>query len=93
VAASSAPGRDIFIIGGEQIYRMALDQGVVDKVMASEVIGRHEGDVYFPKLGPEWVGTTVETYDSFKVVEYVQHRNSKGDKSDSSKTAAWCRGV
>lgn len=59
-----------FIIGGGQIYRTALDEGVVDRIVASEVSGHYGGDVFFPELGDGWGRTLLKEYDDFKVFEY-----------------------
>jgi dihydrofolate reductase len=62
--------KDIFIIGGESIYKQALDQKLVHKVIASEVKGEHEGDTFFPELEGQWDREVVEKFDEFDVVEY-----------------------
>ena len=44
---------EIFIIGGEQIYRLALP--LADKVYLTLVYGSFEGDAYFPEIDPlQW---------------------------------------
>ncbi|HSE56988.1 MAG TPA: dihydrofolate reductase [Candidatus Paceibacterota bacterium] len=44
----------IFIIGGGEIYKEALDQRdfTIDEVIATEVDGNFEGDTFFPDLYP-----------------------------------------
>lgn len=64
--------RDTYVIGGEQIYKAALETGLVDKVIASELFATHEGDTFFPNLGGSWMGHCKEQYDDFQVVEYVK---------------------
>ncbi len=45
--------KDIYVIGGGQIYRQALDS--VDVVQATEIKARFEGgDTYFPNLPDGW---------------------------------------
>lgn len=39
-----------FIIGGGQLYRYALDQGLIDLIYITRVHHRFDGDVYFPAL-------------------------------------------
>lgn len=51
---------DPFIVGGEQIYRLALP--VTDVVYLTRVHHEFEGDRHFPELGDEWLK-----------VENVQH--------------------
>jgi len=75
-ASEAFPDKEIFIIGGEQIYRQSLEQGLVDKVIASEIKGIHEGDVFFPELpiqGIEIVKSRklIQEFDDFCIVEYV----------------------
>ena len=59
-----------FIVGGEQIYRQALELGVVDRIIASEVDGDQEGDAMFPELGPEWHPMVMDVREGFKVIEF-----------------------
>lgn len=44
-----------FIVGGEQIYRLALP--MADQVYLTRVHHEFEGDRHFPELGGEWVET------------------------------------
>lgn len=65
-------GIDVFIIGGAEVFRQALDAGVVERVIASEMKGTHEGDTFFPNLledGWKTVGEP-DVFDDFKIVEY-----------------------
>lgn len=39
---------EIFIIGGEQIYKAALDTGLVDKVYMTHIYKTFVGDTHFP---------------------------------------------
>jgi len=65
-------GLDIFIIGGEEIFKEALKEGVVDRVIASEIVGKYDGDTFFPNLLEEGWKTAgePEVFDDFKIVEY-----------------------
>jgi dihydrofolate reductase len=65
--------RNYFIIGGGRIYREALKQNLVDKVIASEVKASYDGDTFFPdlyKLG--WKSNLLEEHELFNVVEYTK---------------------
>ncbi|MDO5667101.1 MAG: dihydrofolate reductase [Alcaligenaceae bacterium] len=53
LAKEKAPEQDIFIIGGGQIYAQALDSGLADKVYATEIHNKIEGDTSFPELDME----------------------------------------
>jgi len=44
-----------FIVGGEQIYRLALP--MADQVFLTRVHHEFEGDRHFPELGDEWIET------------------------------------
>jgi len=75
-ASETFPDKEIFIIGGEQIYRHALEQGLVNKVIASEIKGIHEGDTFFPELplqGMEIVKSrnVIQQFEDFCIVEYI----------------------
>ncbi len=41
---------DAFIIGGEQIYKQAIEKGLVDKLDITIVHQDFEADVFFPKI-------------------------------------------
>ncbi len=49
-ALSRNAAGDIFIIGGGQIYRIALDLGVVDEMLVTEIDADVEGDTFFPDI-------------------------------------------
>ncbi|NTW61741.1 dihydrofolate reductase [Candidatus Saccharibacteria bacterium] len=54
-------GKDIFVIGGGQIYELAL--GSVDKILATEIDAEFDGDVVFPNIMDEW---QVESRQDFR---------------------------
>ncbi len=43
-----------FIIGGGQIYKIALEKKLVDKIYLTKVNHSFNGDTFFPKLTSEW---------------------------------------
>jgi len=43
-----------FIIGGGQIYKIALEQNLVDRVYLTKIHHTFEGDTFFPKLSDNW---------------------------------------
>ena len=63
---------NIFLLGGRQIYELALRKNLVTRMLISHVKGKHIGDVYFPQFGPEWAGKTISTSETFDVVEYTK---------------------
>jgi len=60
--------KDIYIIGGENIYKSALELDVVDQIIMSKIVNEYEGDVYFPKLDSDWVVTDTEFKTGFDLV-------------------------
>lgn len=71
--------RDIFIIGGAQIYNQALAEGVVDKIIMSKIKKSYGGDVYFPSLnGKFWKVDEVSHHDGFDVVSFVKETVDAG---------------
>ena len=46
--------KEPFIIGGGQIYKMALEENIVDKIYLTRIHQSYDGDTFFPKFGPEW---------------------------------------
>ena len=65
----------VFIIGGAQIYKSALESSFVDRIIASEIKGKFEGDTYFPQLEGRWMSRVISNHDLFDVVEYVKDNN------------------
>lgn len=58
IEAKKAPGRDeIIIFGGGQVFRQALEKGLVDKLYLTLVKGDYGADTFFPE------------YPGFKVVK------------------------
>ena len=41
---------NIFIIGGESIYKMALEENVISKMYVTEIYNDYECNVFFPKI-------------------------------------------
>lgn len=67
--------KNVYIAGGLEIYKKALKENVVDKVIASEIPGCHKGNIYFPNLddSKEWREDACSSHDTFKVIEYVKN--------------------
>lgn len=56
--AEAANQEEAFILGGAQIYKLALDEGLVDRMIITEVKGTFEGDAFFPAWDKsQWVET------------------------------------
>ncbi len=61
----------VFIIGGAQIYKEALEKDYVDSIIISEVKGKYEGDTYFPTIdSARWRKTLIFSHEQFTVYEY-----------------------
>ena len=63
---------EILIAGGGTIYEQTLPYA--NKIYATEIDADFNGDVFFPKLGPEWTGTVDEVHEedgiSFKYITF-----------------------
>ena len=53
-----------FIIGGGEIYKLALQLGVVDRIYLTEIYHSFNGDTFFPKLESNW--KEVKRVDCYK---------------------------
>ena len=43
-----------FIIGGGQIYKISLEQNLVDRIYLTKIHHTFDGDTFFPELNSEW---------------------------------------
>lgn len=50
IAADTEP----FIIGGGEIYQLALNNHLIDRIYLTRIHHHFDGDTFFPALGPEW---------------------------------------
>lgn len=63
----------IFIIGGAQIYKYALEMDMVNEILVSRIRGKYEGDIHFPRLdGLHWMRTPFKQFDKFEVIKYMK---------------------
>lgn len=69
--AAVEPGKEPFVIGGGQIYRLALD--TVDRIYATEVDATFpQADVFFPVFAKtEWTETAREHHDADERNKYA----------------------
>ena len=49
--------KEAFIIGGGQIYKLALELNLVDKIYLTRIHHCFDGDTFFPKLDKDWKET------------------------------------
>ena len=52
--AKSNGENEAFIIGGGQIYRIALEKNLIDKIYLTKVYHSFDGDTFFPELNNKW---------------------------------------
>jgi len=60
--------KDIFIIGGGEIYRQSMD--FVDKLYITEVDMEVEGDTTFPTISDKWNVSNEEDFEGGKFLTY-----------------------
>lgn len=63
--------KEIYIIGGEQIYKAALDLGVVNRIIMSRLPNTYEGDHFF-HLPADWRECEREDHGEFDVIYFVK---------------------
>lgn len=63
--------KEVFIIGGGEIYKEALKYA--DNVYVTEVDGEFEGDTYFPTLNRTWKEVKREEKEGYRFIDYVYH--------------------
>ena len=62
-----------FIIGGGQIYKLALEANLVDKIYLTKVHHSFDGDTFFPELNTDW-----------KEMERIDHKADEKHAHDYS---------
>lgn len=70
-AIEKAKGTEINVIGGEQIYKLALP--LADRIILSKIHKEYEGNKYF-NIPWDWVEYDRENYDEFDVIYYRRSR-------------------
>ena len=56
---------EIMIIGGAQIYEMAIKNKLADRIYLTRVHQSPEGDAFFPEFGADWKETDFDPHDGF----------------------------
>ena len=64
--------KEPFIIGGGQIYKLALEANLVDRIYLTKVHHTFDGDTFFPALNNKWkeVNKTVNKADEKHAYDY-----------------------
>jgi dihydrofolate reductase len=75
--------RELFIIGGGQVFKEALDKKLVDVMYYTEVQANPDGDVFFPEIDTtywkdEIISQGMKNMDN--EFDFVIHRYTKRDK-------------
>tara|TARA_B100001093_G_scaffold240619_1_gene230397 strand:- start:50 stop:565 length:516 start_codon:yes stop_codon:yes gene_type:complete len=70
-----------FVIGGGEIYRLALKKELIDRIYLTRVHENFDGDTTFPKIGQEWILVDKKRYPidakhkfSFSIELYTKNR-------------------
>lgn len=66
------PDKDIYVIGGTEIYKLFLDANLVDKIIASKIPGSYDGDTFFPDVFKDWKLQNTTPFKAFELQEYVK---------------------
>ena len=72
LSKKSHPEKEIFIIGGGQIYNYCLENNLVDKIYCNKFFEEKESDTFFPKLNKDIWNKTVDKISNDKQFEYKE---------------------
>jgi dihydrofolate reductase len=81
--AAATPERHPFIVGGANVYSQAIDLGIVDQIVMTEIQLEPQADTYFPSLDAGvWKETARDSFESksgthFSVVQLSRKPPSK----------------
>ena len=71
VNLAKTAGKEVFIIGGAQIYNQALEQNLVDKMYLSIINKEYSGDVFFPAFDEKnWNVQSTQVFNDFSLIIY-----------------------
>lgn len=63
--AENQKQKEVFILGGGEIYKQAFEKSLVDKMYITEIKDSFEGDTYFPEYKrDEWQETNREEFQA-----------------------------
>ena len=62
--AKSNGENEAFIIGGGQIYKLALESNLIDRIYLTRIHHSFDGDTFFPELSSDW--EEIKREDCFK---------------------------
>jgi dihydrofolate reductase len=61
---------EAFIIGGGELYKLALEQNLVDRIYLTRVHHDFEGDTFFPSISNQWKEIDREEYEQDEKHKY-----------------------
>lgn len=64
--AKSETTDEIMVIGGAQIYQLALP--LAKRIYLTRVHQSPEGDAFFPEFGPDWSETAFESHNGYSFI-------------------------
>lgn len=68
---SDGTQKEIFVIGGEQIYKLALESGIVERIILSRIRKEYDGDRFF-HVPDGWAETEKESHDDFDIIHFMK---------------------
>jgi dihydrofolate reductase len=64
---------ETWIAGGAKVYADALRDNLVDRIVATEIKGAHNGDAYFPDINKTlWESEVIQETEQYNIVEYLR---------------------
>ena len=58
---SKFPNFNVFLIGGAQLFKSALEDNLIDELLVTKVHGVHQGDIFFPPLPVGGINWQIQT--------------------------------
>ena len=52
--------KEAFIIGGGEVYKLALEKDIIDKIYLTKIYHSFNGDTFFPILNNKWKETIIK---------------------------------
>lgn len=74
LAAAAAVEKNVFVIGGAELYRKSLP--IASELHISWVNGFFHGDTYFPEFNLEdWTASEVKDFSGFRYIHYLRKKS------------------
>ncbi len=61
--ARAADQKEVFLIGGGELYKEAFEKGIVQRIYLTTVHAKPRGDVKFPEIGKGWKEVWTERHE------------------------------